>query len=195
MGLTWFAGQPDYAAGGLRRVDGGFVLDRREVPSEEVDIFPGPLRSGGLPCASEDGHGDGGGLVDGGPDRASDTSGHRLDSMAGHRVRLASGAVGLGDGGQPSGDRARLGRARLVGPRPVGQRVALPPGSQPYGDSDYARNDEPRPQRPEKARPDERQHLAKGYHDEDPRALGESLMAFAHTHVAGSHGSQASATR
>ncbi len=66
----------------------------------------------------------------------------------------------------------------------VGQRVALPPGSQPYGDSDYARNDEPRPQRPERARPpDERQHLAKGYHDEDPRALGESLDGIhAHTY-------------
>jgi hypothetical protein len=66
----------------------------------------------------------------------------------------------------------------------VGQRVALPPGSQPYGDSDYARNDEPRPQRPERARPPgERQHLAKGYHDEDPRALGESLHGIhAHTY-------------
>ncbi len=58
-----------------------------------------------------------------------------------------------------------------------------PPGSQPYGDSDYARDDEPRPQRPEIARPDERQRLTKGYHDEDPRALGESLAGIhAHTY-------------
>ncbi len=144
---------------------------------------PAPLRRSGTPAdrSSTTGQltGDRGGRVPWFGGRLNAENG---TSARDHLARRDRGRTGVPWCGSASvASSTRIVAFRNLGL--VGQRVALPPGSQPYGDSDYARNDEPRPQRPEIARPDERQRLAKGYHDEDPRALGESLDGIhAHTY-------------